>query len=134
VLIDNQDTLASIDSVSIAGHMANPCGMLGYESGDEDVAISFHATHPNDYLNWSLGVNLGFQGNVASEGGSSSSPPAAENPLVRDASELLKENCTNGAFAVNLYTQATATDGYARQSQYDHSASVAFALLKEPEP
>jgi hypothetical protein len=30
---------------------------------------------------------------------------------------------------VNLYTAATATDGYGRQSQYDRSASVAFALL-----
>jgi hypothetical protein len=128
VLIDNQDTSASIDSVSAAGHLADPCGMLHYANGDDDVAISFHATHPNDYLTWSLGVNLGFHGGVASEGGSSSSPPAPENPLVRDASELLN-GCTNGAFAVNLYTAATATDGDGRQSQYDRSASVAFALL-----
>ncbi len=128
VLIDNHDTFASIDSVSAAGHKADLCGMLHYEKGDDDVAISFHATHPNDYLTWSLGVNLGFYGSVASEGGSSSSPPAPENPLVRDASELL-HGCTNGAFAVNLYSWATATDGYARQSQYDRSASVAFALL-----
>lgn len=128
VLIDNQDTFASIDSVSAAGHTADSCGMLHYKEGDDDVAISFHATHPNDYLTWSLGVSLGFYGGVASESGSSSSPPGAENPLVRDASELL-HGCTNGAFAVNLYTAATATDGYARQSQYDRSASVAFALL-----
>ena len=128
VLIDNHDTSASIDSVSAAGHTADKCGMLHYKEGDDDVAISFHATHPNDYLTWSLGVNLGFYGTVASESGSSSSPPAPENPLVRDASELL-HGCTNGAFAVNLYTAATATDGYARQSQYDRSASVAFALL-----
>jgi hypothetical protein len=128
VLIDNNDTSASIDSVSVAGLKADKCGMLKYEKGDDDVAIYFHATHPNSYLTWSLGVNLGFYGGVASEGGSSSSPPAPENPLVRDASELL-HGCTNGAFAVNLYTAATATDGYARQSQYDRSASVAFALL-----
>jgi hypothetical protein len=128
VLIDNHDTFASIDSVSAAGHTADECGMLHYASEDDDVAISFHATHPNDYLTWSLGVNLGFYGSVASEGGSSSSPPAPENPLVRDAGELL-HGCTNGAFAVNLYTWATATDGYARQSQYDRSASIAFALL-----
>jgi hypothetical protein len=128
VLIDNHDTSASIDSVSAAGHTADKCGMLHYKEGSDDVAISFHATHPSDYLTWSLGVNLGFYGGVASESGSSSSPPAPENPLVRDASELL-HGCTNGAFAVNLYTAATATDGYARQSQYDRSASVAFALL-----
>jgi hypothetical protein len=128
VLIDNQDTSASIDSVSAAGHTADSCGMLHYEEADDDVAISFHATHPNDYLTWSLGVSLGFYGGVASENGNSSSPPEPENPLVRDAGELL-HGCTNGAFAVNLYTAATATDGYSRQSQYDRSASVAFALL-----
>jgi hypothetical protein len=128
VLIDNQDTSASIDSVSAAGHTADKCGMLHYKEADDDVAISFHATHPNDYLTWSLGVSLGFYGGVASESGSSSSPPEPENPLVRDAGELL-HGCTNGAFAVNLYTAATATDGYSRQSQYDRSASVAFALL-----
>jgi hypothetical protein len=128
VLIDNQDTSASIDSVSAAGHTADSCGMLHYKEEDDDVAISFHATHPNDYLTWSLGVSLGFYGGVASESGNSSSPPEPENPLVRDAGELL-HGCTNGAFAVNLYTAATATDGYSRQSQYDRSASVAFALL-----
>jgi hypothetical protein len=128
VLIDNQDTSASIDSVSADGHTADKCGMLHYKEEDDDVAISFHATHPNSYLTWSLGVSLGFYGVVASESGSSSSPPAPENPLVRDAGELL-HGCTNGAFAVNLYTAASATDGYSRQSQYDRSASVAFALL-----
>jgi hypothetical protein len=128
VLIDNQDTSASIDSVSAAGHTADKCGMLHYKEADDDVAISFHATHPNSYLTWSLGVSLGFYGGVASESGNSSSPPEPENPLVRDAGELL-HGCTNGAFAVNLYTAASATDGYSRQSQYDRSASVAFALL-----
>lgn len=128
VLIDNQDTFATIDSVSAAGHTADKCGMLHYEEEDDDVAISFHATHPNSYLTWSLGVSLGFYGGVASESGNSSSPPEPENPLVRDAGELL-HGCTNGAFAVNLDTWAAATDGYSRQSQYDRSASVAFALL-----
>ena len=128
VLIDNHDTFASLDSVSVDGHTADKCGMLNYEAEEEDVSIAFHATHPNDYLTWSLGVSLGFYGGVASEGGSSSSPPAPEDPLVRTAGYLL-HGCTNGAFAVNLYTAATATDGYARQSQYDRSATVAFALL-----
>ncbi|MEO8969841.1 MAG: hypothetical protein ABI427_20195 [Solirubrobacteraceae bacterium] len=128
VLIDNQDTFASVDSVSAAVQSADSCGMLHYATGDDDVAISFRATHPHDYLTWSLGVNLGFYGGVASESGSSSSPPAPDNPLVRDASELL-HGCTNGAFAVNLDTAATATDGYGRQSQYDRPASVAFALI-----
>jgi hypothetical protein len=130
VLIDNNDTFASIDSVSAAGNAADSCGMLHYGSSDDDVAIAFHATHPHDYLTWSLGVSLGFHGGVASESGSKSSPPGPENPLVRDVSELFKgTTCTNGAFAVNLYTWASATDGYGRQSQYDRSASVAFALL-----
>ncbi len=130
VLIDNNDTFASIDSVSAAGQKADSCGMLHYESSDDDVAIAFHATHPHDYLRWRLGVNLGFHGSVAHESGSTSAPPGPEDPLVRDVSELFDEtSCTNGAFAVNLYTEATATDGYGRQSQYDRWASIAFALL-----
>jgi len=128
VLIDNNDTVASIDSVSAAGNTADKCGMLHYKHGHDEVAIAFEATQPEDHLTWSLGVSLGFYGGVASESGSTSSPPAGENPLERHASELL-HGCTNGAFAVNLYTAATATDGYSRQSQYDRSASVAFALL-----
>jgi hypothetical protein len=130
VLIDNNDTFASIDAVSVEGNTADPCGMLHYEHAYEDVGISFHATHPHEYLTWSLGVNLGFHGGVASESGSASSPPTPENPLVRTVNELFSgTTCTQGAFAVNLYTAARATDGYSRQSQYDRSASVAFALL-----
>jgi hypothetical protein len=128
VLVDNNDTFASLDSVSVGGHTADKCGMLHYKEGEEDVSMAFHATHPENYLTWSLAVSLGFYGVVASEGGSSSSPPAPEEPLVRTAEALL-HGCTNGAFAENLYTAATATDGYSRQSQYDRSASVAFALL-----
>jgi hypothetical protein len=130
VLIDNNDTAASIDGVSVEGHFADKCGILHYSNAGEDVGISFHATHPNDYLTWSLGVSLGFHGGVASEGGSSSSPPEPENPLVRTVSQLFDgTGCTDGAFAINLYTAARATDGYSRQSQYDRSASAAFALL-----
>jgi hypothetical protein len=114
--------------VSVKGNKADKCGMLEYESGSEEVGIAFQATHPGNYLRWGLGVSLGFFGGVASESGSSSSPPAPENPLERTASYLL-HGCTNGAFAVNLHTEATATDGYARQSQYDRWASAAFALL-----
>ena len=35
------------------------------------------------------------------------------------------------AFAVNLYCAARATNGYGRQSEYDSSATIAFALLKK---
>jgi hypothetical protein len=128
VLVDNNDTFASLDSVNVAGQTADKCGMLHYESGEEDVSIAFHATHPNNYLTWRLAVSLGFYGWVAGEEGASSSPPEPEEPLVRTAAALL-HGCTNGAFAVNLDTHATATDGYSRQSQYDRSATVAFALL-----
>jgi hypothetical protein len=130
VLIDNNDTFASIDSVTVNGIGGDACGIRHYTSMSDDVAIAFRATHPNDYLTWGLGVSLGFYGGVASEGGSSSSPPAPQNPFIRTVGQLLgASGCTNGAFAVNLNTDATATDGYGNQDQYDRSASVAFALL-----
>ncbi len=128
VLIDNNDTLAQINSVSVAGKSADKCGTLKYTNGDEPVEIAFEATQPEEHLWWELGVTLGFYGSVAAESGSSSSPPAPKNPLVSTAGALL-QGCGSGAFAVNLRTWATATDGYSRQSQYDRVATAAFALL-----
>ena len=35
----------------------------------------------------------------------------------------------NAAFAVNLDTYATATDGYSNQTQYNRHDTIAFALI-----
>ena len=130
VLVDNNDTFASIGNPTASGNVADPCGILHYTNASDIVAIPFQATHPNDYLNWTLEVFRGSSGlAVPAIGGHSSSPPLGPNPFTNAASALLGPHCTNAAFAVDLWTYATATDGYSTQTQYNRFNSVAFALL-----
>ena len=92
--------------------------------------IYYVAFHPNDFLDWSLGVSLGIMGSVASIGGSvSAGSPGLPVDFANTATALL-QTCPQGAFAVNLYCYARATNGYGRQYQYDCSSTIGFALLK----
>lgn len=130
VLIDNNDTFASIGKPTASGHTADDCGILHYGLATDAVAIPFHATHPHDYLSWTLEVYRGSAGlAVPATSGNSSSPPLGPNPFTNTASALLGAHCTNAAFAVDLWTSATATDGYGAQTQYNRFDSTAFALL-----
>ncbi len=126
IRVDNNPTTASLPAVKAAGIAADDCGMLHYASGAQTVSIDYVATHPNNFLDWSLSVSRGLHGVVASTSGhvSSASPDHFDNPA-----SLLVGSCAQAAFAVNLYCAARATDGYGRQSQYDRSATIAFALL-----
>src|SRR5262249_40852093 len=105
---------------------ADECGILHYSSGDS-VSIPFVATHPNNYLNWTLSVTRGTHGWVAGTSGNTSS--ANPDHFVRPVSALIGGCSSGAAFAVNLYCAARAQSGYGRQSQYDSSATSAFALL-----
>ena len=128
VLVDNNDTYAHVDGVTAGGHSADPtCGILHYQPGD-NVAIDFHATHPNDYLTWRLEVYRASSWAVPPIGGNSSSPPEAPNPFDNPAGVLLG-SCTSAAFAADLWTYATANDGYGPQTQYNRFRTMAFALL-----
>jgi hypothetical protein len=73
-----------------------------------------------------MSVSRGTHGVVASLGGHTSSADPAQ---FTNTASLLLGNCPQAAFAVNLYCAARATNGYGRQSQYDSSATIAFALL-----
>jgi len=127
VLVDNNPTTARLDGTRTGSHgSADACGILHTTGGGDPVTIQYAATHPHNYLDWSLTVSRGTAGVVASTGGSTSSPDPAF--FVNSASALLG-SCPQAAFAVNLYTAARAVNGYSRQSQYDRSATIAFALL-----
>src|SRR5260370_1426074 len=85
------------------------------------------ASHPNNFIFWGLSVFRGIHGEVAATSGDhNSATPDNFNNTV----SALAGSCLNAAFAVNLNTYARAPDGYSRQSQYDRSATIAFALLK----
>lgn len=133
VRVDNNSTVAQLPGVSTAEGSANECGFLNYQNLNELVYIAYVATHPFDYLDWWLGVWRGLAGEVRSASGHTSSPPmslpapSTAGSFNNTAAALLGD-CARAAFAVNLYCAARAQSGYGRQSQYDSSATIAFAL------
>lgn len=128
IRVDNNQTTAKLPDVHVGAKHADDCGLLHYDPAyDSTVTIDYVATHPNNFLTWNLSVSRGSHGVVASLAGDTSSANPAE---FNNSIAALVGNCPHGAaFAVNLYTATTATNGYGRQSQYDGSATTAFALL-----
>lgn len=128
IRIDNNKTHAELPDhgVHVSGHDADHCGMLHYVSTGDPVTIDYIATHPNHFLTWSLSLTRGFSDHpIPTLYGQDD---LANPPWSHPASALLG-TCPQAAFAVNLYTAARATNGYGRQSQYDDSATIAFALV-----
>jgi len=132
ILVDNNPTQAGLPAVSTPEGSADNCGMLHYEAGDS-VNLDYYAYHPNNYLDWDLTITRGLSGTVA---GIPPSPPPTDTssgspglPVVfSNPAGTLLGSCPQAAFAVNLYCAARATNGYGRQTQYDSSATIAFAL------
>jgi hypothetical protein len=139
ILVDNNHTVAQLPKVTtpISSTDSEPCGILHYTNGSDPVDIYYVASHPNNYLDWSLSVALGIKGQVAGIAGvpgvtdTSAGAPVPPGPAAdfENSAASLLGTCTQGAFAVNLYCAARAVDGYSRQSQYDSSATIGFALL-----
>ncbi len=140
VRVDNADTVSQLQNVRTPLGTADSCGFLRFNSLSDLVSVEYVARHPNNFLTWGLGISRGLCGGVASTSGSTSSPALPPPPpatFANTASHLLRNlggSCTacndGAAFAVNLSTYATATDGYGRQSQYDRHATIAFALIR----
>jgi hypothetical protein len=134
VRVDNNDVVAQLPGVTTPIGSADECGILHYASGNDLVDVQYVATHPNNYLNWAIGIWKGLSGEIKSASGSTSSPPwslpAPSTPgSFNNPASALLGSCIDAAFAVNLDVDTTATDGYGRQSQYDRDATIAFALI-----
>ena len=148
--VDNNACTAQIPKVEtpVSSTNTDPCGVLQYNNPTDNVAISYVAFHPNNFLDWGLTVSLGILGIVAEippspppTNTSSGSPglPAlfnntADSLLTPPGGPPPPPHCTQGAFAVVLSATARATDGYSRQSQYDCQAAAAFALTRPCPP
>jgi hypothetical protein len=128
IRVDNNPTRAELpdNGVRVSGNAADLCGMLHYNLRTDNVSIDYIATHPNNFLSWDLTVSKGFTGPVVSITGVVNSGTPSQ--LIRQAGVLLG-TCDQAAFAVNLNAYARITNGYGRQSQYDRSDTIAFALL-----
>jgi hypothetical protein len=143
IRVDNNNTIAELPAVHniSLGQDATPCGFLPFNDVSNVIGIDYVARHHNGYLNWSLDVVRGLCGSAASLSADGNSPPAPVPPgapasFPNTAGTLLRPlppcaGCDNGAaFAVNLNCYAWATNGRYTQTQYDSSATIAFALLK----
>lgn len=128
IRVDNNPTRAELpdQGVRVSGNQADLCGMLHYSNRTDNVSIEYIATHPNNFIDWSLSVSRGFTGGVVSDSGHTSS--GTPSLLIRQAGVFLG-TCDQAAFAVNLYAAARITNGYGMQTQYDRSDTIAFALL-----
>jgi hypothetical protein len=126
IRVDNNPTTAQLPAVLVGAKQMDICGMLHYKDTSDLVTIEYVATQPNNFLTWGLSVSKGSSGEVAAINGdvNSANPDYFYNSVSK-----LAGSCVQAAFAVNLNTYAIATDGYERLSQYDRSATIAFALL-----
>jgi hypothetical protein len=131
--VDNNATKAALyDAVTGSHGSGDACGMRHYNGPNDPVTIVYAATQPENFIDWSLSVTRGTCGQVAGTSAHTSSADPAN--FTNNASVLLAPfggctACVQAAFAVNLYCAARITNGYGRQSQYDRSATIAFALL-----
>jgi hypothetical protein len=109
-----------------ASSATTDCGFLAYNpatAATDDVTVSYTAGQPEGFANWSFSL-IKAGTTIATAAGPVTSPPA---PFSETVAGMLG-TCTVAAFAANVYVAATANTGWARCSQYDRSASQAFAL------
>jgi hypothetical protein len=130
--IDNQDTVATINSVGLGGGtFTGECQFLEYtDPATDDVVINYFAYHPNDFLSsYTLKVKRGKSG---TEVASFSSITPASAPLG-DTRFFKVQNLLGSfpqcAFAVELHTYPRTRDGYTRIRAYEAHDTAAFALM-----
>ncbi len=123
ILVDNNKCVASIDMPTVAGVAANQCGMLKFNNKNDLVQIDYVASHPTLMADYSFGIIKGPNGIYSTSG-----PVAVSAFIYKDTVANLLGTCPSAAFAVHLYVAAKAINGFSRQSQYDASRTIAFAL------
>jgi hypothetical protein len=144
IQVDNNYTVAKLPSVINATTLqyADPCGFLRFTDLSNLISVNYVAREVNGYLGWELDIDRGLCGLAASTGLHTHSspgaavPPGAPAAFTNSALTLLGpisscSACNDGAaFAVNLNCWAWSTNGRYTQTQYNSSATIAFALLK----
>lgn len=113
------------------------CGFHNYNSPSDVAAESFMARHPNHFAYYSFlttrgpGPTVGDASTtgVAGEGGTNGFSEIADFNYSKNVivSTLLGP-CSNAAFSERLDVMATATNGYATLTNYNHADNAAFAL------
>lgn len=145
IRIDNGQCEGDIYTVNVNGEPAstNCCGFVKYkpEGVEAKLELSFKATHPTNFAEFSFGVVKGSCGGVSIANARGMVIDSASDYILNnttgiyrksfDPSELLGECYENGvgkaAFAETLHIISMATDGISRVAK-DYGKTVAFAL------
>lgn len=132
--VDNNPCKGVLAAPKVAGNVADPCGILRYALPTNTVTLSFVAAHPNNFADYSFGLIRGHNNPPAPViAGATNGPvsPATNPETITGTVTGLLGPCVAGgmaAFAESLYVAARANSGWSRQSQYDASDLLAFAL------
>lgn len=131
VLIDNHHCAAMVEMPSVNGISATTdCGMLKFTDRSQRVSIVYIASHPIPaYATFSWRLCKAGKGTVPGIPECSIDGNASLSPFVfdKDVNSLLG-TCPSAAYYAAVYVYTRTINGFSRQSQYDASADVAFAL------
>ena len=133
VLIDNNQCVASIQMPSVGNNSATTeCGMLKFKNIGDWVTIENDvASHPTLLAAYSWRLGRAGQGPLANPEGCSIDEDvslASSSAVFKGQVGALLGKCPSAAFYAHVYVAAKAINGIGRQSQYDASATIAFAL------
>ena len=132
--VDNNPCKAALAASKVGVNIADSCGILRYVAPADTVVMSFTASHPNNFADYSFGLIRGHNNPPPPviAGATSGQVSAATNPgtITGTVAGLLGPCVAGGmaAFAESLYVAARANNGWSRQSQYDASDLQAFTL------
>ena len=131
VLINNNCCTASVEMPTVNGISATTdCGMLQFTDRTQHVRIVYIASHPNpNFATYSWRLCKAGKGPVPGVPECNIDGNASLTPFLfdKDVNTLLGL-CPSAAYYAAVYVYAKTINGYSRQSQYDASSAVAFAL------
>jgi hypothetical protein len=130
VLIDNNRCIASIEMPTVNKVSATTdCGMLKFANKNQKVTIHYIASHLLLYATYSWRVGRAGKGPVLGVPECSVDGIVSLTPFTFEKEVgVLLGTCPSAAFYAHVYVYARAINGYWRLSQYDASATIAFAL------
>ncbi len=131
VLIDNHHCAAMVEMPSVNGISATTeCGMLQFTDRSQHVQIVYVASHPiPEFATFSWRLCKAGKGVVPGVPECSVDGNASLAPFLFDKDvDTLLGTCPSAAYYAAVYVYAKTINGISRQSQYDASTAVAFAL------
>ncbi len=131
VLINNNRCTASVEMPSVNGISATTeCGMLQFSNRAQHVRIVYVASHPvPEFATFSWRLCKAGRGVVPGVPECNIDGNASLTPFTFDQEvNTLLGLCPSAAYYAAVYVYAKTINGISRQSQYDASSAVAFAL------